>query len=818
MAAPFGASAHAQTSSPPPAERERSMLSSEITTQALEDLPGSSNLYQLLETIQSDLISDRMDTGGLGMGQPAKIGAHGSSWTQTMFRIGDVNITDPTGNGSPMFMPGVMEWERVDIYTGLMPIDVNAPGLAIRLTPKRPSKTWTRSVEGFFAPPGLIAGRSLVIPPPAERATAFITAPPPIERINSWQDGSLMISGPLSDRMGILFAANAGKSTRFERYDPATLSANIQSAFTHIVFTPNANDEIRLVASGQRTSYAYPHHVAFEQPESTLREASGVGIATYDRRRPDGSSWTGFASWQVRNRHAHIEPTTTFVMDRLRQGPVNELLSPGNGTEQNFIVGGRLNPLPFQRIGRQHRAELGVSASIGLASSQPSFNGLIGELIDGVPARAWAFRSPGESSKWRSLNLSAYAGDHIQLLSRVVADVGLRFEHVGGSAADAENGVAWNDLFPRAGIRWDITDVLGISAFAGYGRYGWSLPLKWLAYGDPNAPTGDMFRWTGATSASRVLPQDIGALVARVGPGSGGNPAFSTIDPNLKRPHSDEMTFGFEGRPGRRTVARLTASVRRDRNIAGLVNTAVPESSYAVTYIHDDGYEEVPQDLPGYNRLPATFGLDQYELTNPQWRGIDVDDETTHVGVDITGQTQTDHFFLLFGATAGRAEGLAGNRGFTPNENDYGVIGEVLTNPNARTYAQGRDFTERGYTIKVAGAYEFPWDLHVGFAARYQDGLHFTRNVIFDGFNQGPEAVRAFRNGRTRFTFVMTVDTRLRKGFMIAGHRVDAIVDAYNLFNQQIQVEEYDVSSPIWRRTTAVQPPRVVHLGVRVAF
>jgi hypothetical protein len=39
------------------------------------------------------------------------------------------------------------------------------------------------------------------------------------------------------------------------------------------------------------------------------------------------------------------------------------------------------------------------------------------------------------------------------------------------------------------------------------------------------------------------------------------------------------------------------------------------------------------------------------------------------------------------------------------------------------------------------------------------------------------------------------------------------IFDAYNMFNQQIQVEEYDVSSPIWRRTTAVQPPRVIHLG-----
>jgi hypothetical protein len=313
-----------------------------------------------------------------------------------------------------------------------------------------------------------------------------------------------------------------------------------------------------------------------------------------------------------------------------------------------------------------------------------------------------------------------------------------------------------------------------------------------------------------------VLPADVGALVARVGPGTGGDPSFSAIDPDLKRPTSQEMTFGFEARPGARTVMRLTASARRDRNIVGLINTTVPYSSYSVTYIEDPGYEEVIQQLPGYNRSPSTFGLDRYLLTNGQ--EFDPKDETTHVGVDITGQTQTENFFFLLGATAGRAEGLSGNRGFTANENDYGVIGEVLTNPNARTYAQGRNFTERGYTLKIASAYKFPWDVRFGIAARYLDGQHFTRNVIFEGFNQGREAVRAFRNGRTRFTFVMTVDTRLRKSFLVGGRQFEVIFDAYNVLNQQIQVEEYDVTSPIWRRTTAVQPPRVVHLGFRFMF
>jgi hypothetical protein len=797
----FGCLRHDATAqTPPPAAppRERPMLSTELPIQALTDMPASSNLYSLLEMMQADLISDRMDTGGLGMGQPARIGAHGSSWTQTQFRIGDVNITDPTGSGTPLFMPGVLEWGRVDVQTGLMPIDINAPGLAITLTPRRPSATWTRSIEGFIAPPGLQSGRTLA-------------SPPSIERINRWQDGSLFLSGPLSNKVGLVFVANVGSSSRFERTDLTSLDSAIASAFAHIVFTRNAHEEVRFVGTAQRSSYPYAHHVAFGQRSSTEHDTSGTGQATWERRIADGLSWRMFAGFASRKRTPRLEPTKTFVMERLREGPVNELLTPGDGREQTGSIGAHLTPAPFE-AGGHHMPQLGVTASLNRTSSVPSFSGRIGELINGEPARAWDFTSTGVESQWHSINFAAYAGDHIQLLPRVVADLGLRFEHIGGSAKGGATGVAWNDLFPRASIRWDITRILGLSAFFGYARYGDQLPLNWLAYGDPNAATGSVYRWTGATSASAVLPRDVGALVSRVGPGTGGNPAFSAIDPGLKRPHMDEATFGFESRPGARTVMRLTATARRTRQMVGLMDTTVNDSSYSPVYIEDPGWNETTQQLVGYNRLPASFGRDQYLLTNP------ANDETNYVGVDITGQTQTEHLFFLLGATAGRANGYSANRGFQAIENDYDVIGEVFTNPNARTYAKGRDFTDRGYTIKLSTIYEFPKDIHFGFMARYQDGQHFTRNVIFEGLNQGPEAVRAFLNGRARFTFVMSIDARLRKGFTIGGHRFDAILDAYNVANQLIQVEEYDVTSPIWRRTTAVQPPRVIHLGLRYGF
>ena len=114
--------------------------------------------------------------------------------------------------------------------------------------------------------------------------------------------------------------------------------------------------------------------------------------------------------------------------------------------------------------------------------------------------------------------------------------------------------------------------------------------------------------------------------------------------------------------------------------------------------------------------------------------------------------------------------------------------------------------------------YRFPQDLRLGIVARYQDGQHFARLVIVPGLNQGPEAIRAFANGRTRFTYSMTIDARLQKGFTIGGGRFDLIADAYNLLNRAKEVEEFPVTGPTSRLTAAVQPPRAIHLGMRFVF
>jgi hypothetical protein len=186
--------------------------------------------------------------------------------------------------------------------------------------------------------------------------------------------------------------------------------------------------------------------------------------------------------------------------------------------------------------------------------------------------------------------------------------------------------------------------------------------------------------------------------------------------------------------------------------------------------------------------------------------------------VIVAARATTERLFLQIGGTASAGVGSGGNRGFRSSENDPDVPGELFTNPNARTYARGRLFSDRAYTIKWTTVYRFPADIRLGAIARYQDGQPFSRMVLVPGLNQGTEAVQGHANGRSRFAFTGTFDVRLQKGIAAGGRRFDLILDAYNLLNMAKEVEEYVVTSTTYRAITAVQPPRVFHVGLRATF
>jgi hypothetical protein len=802
VAASVPAGAAAQNS-PPTASGDRPPLGSSLTVDALGALPEGPSLFTLLDTTGPDVISNRLENGVIGVGETVLAGAHGSTWTQTLYRLGDADITDPSGSGTPLLVPGVTEWERVDIATGIMPLLATAPGMAVSLAPRRGSSVWSNWLTLAASPSGLNAGN------PSE-------GPPAIARLNNSGTANLILAGPaIADRLGAFVNLIYSRSSNFERQYDWTVDSSLASGFVNLLASPQTGGSIRITGWLQGTRAPFAHHQAFEQPTASQRNRAVTAQLAWDRQlanRPVGVSF--FGGYTQRGRTADLEPSPVIIVERLTDGPVQQLLDPGDGTDRVLQIGAHINGDRTTAPNRHHQLLGGIELTRGSTSLQSAFAGRVGETVNGIPARVWDWTDPAAFSSWHATTLSLFAADTLTISPRFTLNVGLRFETIHGGASDgAAEPVTWNDWFPRGGLHIHLTDLWQIAAFVQFGRYGHKLPLRDLAYGDPTAPTASVYRWNGGDP---TLASSLGPLVERWGPGSGGDPNFSGIDKGLRRPALNEMTFGFESRPRPYAFVRMAAIARYESPLIGVVNIGVPKSTYTTIGVPDTGIDRIgsqdDQILVFYNRSPSTYGADRYLLSNP------TDDWGTYVGVDFVGEVHAKRIFLIAGGTAGRSEALSANRGFGPLENDQGVLGEVFIDPNARTYAQGRVFTERGYTLKTSLSYNFNHDFTLGIVGRYEDGQHFARMVVLDGLNQGAEAVRAFRNGRTRFTFSMTVDTRLQKGFMVGGRRLLASLDAYNLFNQSNAVEESQVTGAGPRVETAVQPPRVVRLAIKIPF
>jgi hypothetical protein len=121
-------------------------MTSVISADALADLPSTENVFGILKTTQAPLVSDRFSKG-LNPAEAARIGAFLDSWTQTRYRIGDVDITSVRG-GVPMLVPQAQMWDRISVTSGFVAADATSGGVVVGLDPRAPSGPL--AVSGLF--------------------------------------------------------------------------------------------------------------------------------------------------------------------------------------------------------------------------------------------------------------------------------------------------------------------------------------------------------------------------------------------------------------------------------------------------------------------------------------------------------------------------------------------------------------------------------------------------------------------------------------------------------------------------------------------
>ncbi len=790
--APIAAGQTPASPAQPPAPQ---VLTTRLTADILADLPLGNNVYTALETVQPELISDRFNSAGLNVGGDVRIGGFLASPSQTTFRIGDLDISDPSGSGSALQFPELLFWERAEILNGLMPVDINTPGLGVVLEPRRPTAEWTTMVEASGSGGGLIA-------------EAPVGLPPPVVRLAGAASAAFLVSGPIRERLGLVIGASSAESSRFTLEVNPARKLHLASGFLHLTYAPSLTSEWRLLGLIQRTEVPFANRLL--TGDQTTTDHSTHMQTTWSKKMPSGMEWRIVGGVTRRERANDIGSPSTLTADRLLDGPIPLIVDgTADRTTTRWSVGARATER-FDRGSTRHFGMAGLDVDGSHVTTSGSFAGTINELVDNAPARNWAFAPMPAESQRHSTNVALFASDRMEVSPFLTVDAGFRVDVSRGNAEGAANGVTWWNILPQASFRWEFNEIKKLAFIGGYRRAANRMNLDLLAYGDPNASTALVSRAPATTGVGTPV------IIDRVGPGTGGDPTFSGIDPELGRPVTDEWVVGIESRAKDWLQYNLIGVARREASLIAVVDTGVTAASYSTFTIPDPGLDFVDavddQEIPVYNRLPASFGRNRYVLTNPE------QDAATGFALMFTAKSQFAGLMSVFGATASIARGVAGNRGFRTTENDQDQIGEAFTNPNAATFASGRLFTDRAFTIKWTTTYRFPWDFHAGVIARYQDGQPFARYVLAPNLAQGAEVVRAYPNASNRFTFTGTLDIRLQKGFRAGPVKADAILDFYNLVTRSNEVEEYVMTGDRFRTPTVIEPPHSIHVGVRLTF
>ena len=763
-------------------------LTTTLDLRALRDLPSTDNLFSVLETTQPEVVSDRF-SGSVNLAEPARLGVFLTPWTQTTFLVDGVDITS-ADRGGPLFVPTVRAWQGVQVTSGMFPVDVSGPGLLVALEPLRPSSRWQASAAGAGSGERLVGARGLLAAP--------------IARPAGWAYAAATVGGPIvAGRAGVVVSASMTRASQFDRGSVSTSEQAADSIFSHLVFTPSSADEMRTIGWRQVTRYPGAHGVPAAADGSSRREASTHLQSTWQRESPGGIGWRVFGAVSDRAWDLSAGLPALQVIERVADGPLSPLAAPGAGRERRWSAGWRATGIAADLPGARHAIQAGVDFSRVSSRTDAAPAVTVGELVGGIPARLWSYSASADTHRTRS-GVAVFVEDTVRLWDALTLKGGLRVDRVTGVARGAAQGVTWTTVLRRLSARWQ----LGWAAlYVAETRTADSLLTDLLAYGDPAAAVADVRRWDGSRE---------GPLVARVGPGAGADGGLTTIDPAIERPVTREFIAGFEVAPPWFVRVRMTGIVRRRKHQVALRNVGVPVSSYDVFAVPDPGPDRLdPVDdqlLPIYNRAPETFGMDRFLLSNS-------DQPATFRGVTLIFDRATPRVYLAAAGVMGWTDAAAGNRGFGPAENDAGVVGELLTDPNAATHARGNVFADRQYDFRVATAYRLPHDVSFGVVARYQDGQPFSRMVVVRDLNQGTDAIRAFRSGKSRFTFTGTLDIRVQKGVALpGGGRAALVIDGYNVINMDKEVEEWVVTGPDYRTPTAAQPPRAIHIGLRVSF
>lgn len=823
-------------------DTSQTAVSTNLDYEALQNLPTARDVWAILQSMAPQVVLDREDVGGSEGGLQAVFSAHGSSWHQNTYALNGADVTDPAATGATDFYFDYDSFQEVQVSTAQHSAEIGSPGVYFNLVARRGTDSFHGGAAYYFENDGLVSDNIS-----QELRDKGITGG---TQINLFSDATAQLGGPIvKDKLRFFTSWRDWRIHRDVLGFPKSENTDLFSYLFNVSYQINPKN--RFDALYTRQTYYKPNRNASATipPDSTWVEDDVFRIyqGNYNSQINDN------ALVDVRVAYVNIDfplgfqpgvtarnttELTTGIQSGVAQIGFDQFRSRVSTDASFSYFRGKL-------FGADHDFKGGYQFYRGLSEAGTDvLDGVTENLFEGQGSFVILWNTPVQDEQLFKGHV-LYAQDTIRK-DRLTFNVGLRFEHTsGGLPAQTspagpfaparqfpeQDVITWNDLAPRLGVIYDILGSGKSALKLGYARYFHAISSGMIAGPSPNTLGGQGFLWND-DGDRRFELNERGAQIFAFGGSS-----ITTVDSDLKRPRTDEISLGADFELPRNIKLSITGLYRKGTQLIALTEVGIPQNTqgYDTTIGIDPGPDSQTgtaddQRVNTFNLKPELAGKNRIFETNPE--GF----ETGYKGIEITLQRRfADHWQGLLTYALSKADLSSSSvtiAQYGGEEEGAGGIGfgagcNAFQDPNCKiNNTDGPSFYDRTHILKLNLAYEIPRiDVNVAGVYKIQTGTPFGRIVTLAtdangvAYNQGPVSFFTEARDAQRFPTLSLLDLRASKFFRIRKEqRLEVILDVFNVFNKDTTTNLNVNTGTAFNNPVSILGPRVLRLGARYTF
>jgi hypothetical protein len=830
------------TGESPVVDVENAKVGARLDQQTLQSVPTSRSIFGST-TVLPGMVMVRQDPAGLNAATSTNMVAHGAQ----NYNLNYFGVTaDTPQNYGSMYYMDYNAAEEISVDTAAMGAEIGGGGGAnINIIPKSGSNQLKGSVYYSGTGKGL-AGDNV----DDELRAQGVTAGTRLLKLN---DINADAGGPIV-RDRLWWFGSARDYTTLEQVIgfPKDFKSNLRNYTARVNYQPAKRNQL---------SGFWTYNKKF-QPNRNAAATQPNPIGTINQQSPKNLfnlNWTSVLSQtkflEVSSTYFHMhwpsryadeffalpENQRTPTMQNLTSGiffngpePTGERLRDAYRYQTNIAYTQYLDGV----LGASHQIKTGFENWIGWGSDGFDVFGdtrLQFRDVNGVtqPSQILAYNTP-LVQKTHMRNFAAFAQDRITY-PRLSLNLGLRWSFYDGylppqsggggrwfpetTYQKLDAGFNWNTFAPRTSLVWKVTDDARNLVKASYSRYYEVMYTGEFAdVINPNTinTTGlATYKWFGDLNGNGFVDTNEYDPV----PLSTVQPRLNKIDPKLRDPKADEITFGYQ----RELAANLGFSALW---LQRWFNDVTVDEEVGIPV---NGYTPHPFTDPGPDNLINTADdrpITLYDVL-AQYRGQNVTFHTNfpgtqhYKGLELTVSRRMSNRWQLLGSYVwSRLDGLV----VDPNNPNFTIPSN----------ADGRGANDQPHAFKLIGSYQAPLGINVGVNYQALTGLP-TDRTFRATLTQGATTVRADPRGTYRADFLNLLSMKVDKTFHLHPHaNISGFLEVHNVLNtnaaqsnigtltqaftSQAAFDAARTTTSYFGRVQEIVAPRILKLGVKYAF